>query len=68
MGIAASLLFYTAAVTQTGGQEVQAHATTQIVAGAQVRFGQEVQTVRVSSKVQPQIKRDNAQIMWIEFS
>lgn len=81
MGIAASLLFYTAAAVpavQPAAQEareasntaiaVQARATTRILPGAKVRFDREVQTARVSSEAQPQIKRDSADILWIEFS
>ncbi len=80
MGIAASLLFFAVAATQPGAQEtrkapvssaaiaVQARATTRILVGAKVRFDQEVQSARVVSKAQPQIKRDSADILWIEFS
>ena len=83
MGITASLLFFTAAAqaaAQPGTGEahkapvpsvanaVQARAVTRILAGAKVRFDQEVQTVRVGSTAQPQIKRDRADILWIEFS
>lgn len=80
MGIATSLLFFTAAATQPGAGEarttpvpsaaisVQAKATTRIVAGAEVRFGQEAQVAVRSSKVQPQIRRDSIDILWIEFS
>lgn len=83
MGIAASLLFYTAAAApapQPAAQEarqapvsssaiaVQARATIRIMPGAKVRFDREAQSARVNSEAQPQIKRDSSDILWVEFS
>ncbi len=81
MGITASLLLFTAAASaqpsagethkapvSSAANAVQARATTRIMAGAEVRFDQEVSSARVISTAQPQIERDSADILWIEFS
>ncbi len=80
MGIAASLLICAAAAAQVGEQEafkasaprapigVQARATAQILAGAEVRFGRDGERAAVTSKAPPQVTRGNAGILWVEFS
>ncbi len=79
MSIAATLLII-AASTQLGGEQVpkasaspapialEAQATALILAGAEVRFVRGDQRAEVTSRAQPQIKRDGADTLWIEFS
>jgi hypothetical protein len=75
--MATSLLIMTAAATQVADGEarapsapiaVQAVATARIVSGAQIRFvGGEV-VEETTGKAEPQIRRDSAGTLWVEFS
>ena len=80
MGVAASLLFLAAAAVQVSAPEstgqsasiapiaVQARASARILAGAEVRFGREDRPAKVTSEVQPQVRRDSVDSLWVEFS
>lgn len=80
MGIAVSLLFVAASAVQVGVQQtptpsgsstsiaVQAPASARIIAGAQIRIGRDKITANISSKSQPQVRRDAAGTLWVEFS
>lgn len=80
MEIAASLLLFAAATAQAGVQEqvpssgakwgaaVQVEASARILAGAEVRFLRGSGSAEITSRTVPQIRRDGANGLWIEFS
>ena len=50
------------------GAAVQVHASARILAGAEVRHRRGEQGPEITSRTPPQIRRDSADRMWIEFS